>query len=146
MPRHVVEKLAQALSDRQAKSLKGARILLIGLAYKKNIDDTRESPSLKLMELLEARGAEVSYHDPLVPEILPLREHPEFVGRRSVPLDAAGLKNHDAALICADHDGIDYRLIATASPLVVDTRNACARAGLHAANIIKAGPAPQKHG
>src|ERR1700691_5948477 len=138
MPRHVVEKLAQALSDRQAKSLKGARILLIGLAYKKNIDDTRESPSLKLMELLEARGAEVSYHDPLVPEILPLREHPEFVGRRSVPLDAAGLKNHDATLICTDHDGIDYRLIAAASPLVVDTRHACARAGLHGANIIKA--------
>ncbi len=138
MPHHVVEKLVQALNDRQAKSLKGAKILLIGLAYKKNVNDTRESPSLKLMELLEARGAKVSYHDPLVPEILPLREHPEFVGRRSVPLDAAALKTYDAALICTDHDGIDYRLISASCPLVIDTRNAYARIGLHTANIVKA--------
>jgi UDP-N-acetyl-D-glucosamine dehydrogenase len=138
MPYRVVERLAEALSERAGKGLKGARVLLIGIAYKRNIADTRESPSFKLMELLEKRGAEVAYHDPLVPQIPKLREHPDYVGRASVALDRASLAACDAALICTDHDSIDYRALAEHCPLVIDTRNACARAGASGPNIVKA--------
>lgn len=138
MPHYVVERLANALSDRSAKSVKGARILLLGIAYKKNVDDTRESPSFKLIELLEKRGAHIEFHDPLVPQIPNLREHPEFAGRKSIALDAKTVKTFDAALISTDHDGVDYRLLVENCPLVVDTRNACAKAGIVAANIVKA--------
>jgi UDP-N-acetyl-D-glucosamine dehydrogenase len=138
MPRNIVERLAEALSERAGKGLKGARVLLIGVAYKRNVADTRESPAFKLMELLEKRGASVAYHDPLVPEIPKLREHPDYVGRASVALDAANLGAYDAALICTDHDGIDYRALVEQCPLVVDTRNACAQAGVAAPNIVKA--------
>jgi UDP-N-acetyl-D-glucosamine dehydrogenase len=138
MPYRVVGRLAEALSERTGKGLKGARVLLIGIAYKRNIADTRESPAFKLMENLERRGAEVAYHDPLVPEIPKLREHPAYVGRASVALDAPSLAAYDAALICTDHDGIDYRALVEHCPLVVDTRNACARAGIAAPTIVKA--------
>ena len=88
MPHYVVDRLARALDVRGGRGLNGARILVLGVAYKKNIEDTRESPSLRLMELLEARGAAVEFHDPHVPEIPLIREHPGFTGRRSQPLDA----------------------------------------------------------
>jgi len=138
MPHYVVERVAQALSERLTKSVRGANILILGVAYKKNVDDTRESPSFKVMELLEKRGATLSFHDPLVPEIPRLREHPEFGGRRSVALDRASLVQFDAALITTDHDQVDYRLLVEICPLVIDTRNACARAGVKGANIVKA--------
>jgi UDP-N-acetyl-D-glucosamine dehydrogenase len=138
MPHYVVERLALALSERLGKSVRGARILILGVAYKKNVDDTRESPSFKVMELLEKRGAEIAFHDPLVPEIPPLREHPEFGGRKSLPLDRATLKRFDVALIATDHDKVDYRLVAASCPLVIDTRNACGRNGVTANNIVKA--------
>jgi UDP-N-acetyl-D-glucosamine dehydrogenase len=137
MPRHVVDRLATALDQRSGKPMRGARILLIGMAYKKNIDDTRESPSFRLMELLERRGAEVSYHDPYVPILPRVREYPEFAGRHSVELDAGIVKGFDAVLISTDHDKVDYGLLATHSPLVVDTRNACFRAGFTGENIVK---------
>jgi UDP-N-acetyl-D-glucosamine dehydrogenase len=138
MPRYVIERLSSALNERFARSLKGARLLVLGVAYKKNVDDTRESPTLKIMELLEARGASVAYHDPFVPEIPSSREHPEFAGRRSEALTAEAARRFDAALICTDHDEVDYRLLVECCPLVVDTRNACARAGLVAPNVVKA--------
>lgn len=138
MPRHVVDKLAEALSARRGRALKDARILILGITYKKNVDDMRESPALKIMELLERRGARLDFHDPLVPEIPPTREHAEFTGRRSAALDAATLAASDAALICTDHDAIDYALVVDSCPLVLDTRNACARHGLVRENIVKA--------
>jgi UDP-N-acetyl-D-glucosamine dehydrogenase len=138
MPRYVVERLAAELSRQAGKSMRGARILLLGLAYKKNVDDTRESPSYKLMELLETRGAEVSFHDPFVSAIPPMRDYPEFAGRRSVHLDAALLRRFDAALISTDHDNVDYRLVAENCPLVIDSRNACGRAGITGPHIVKA--------
>jgi UDP-N-acetyl-D-glucosamine dehydrogenase len=138
MPRYVVDRLASALNQRSGKGLKGAQVLILGIAYKKNVDDLRESPTLKIMELLEARGARVVYHDPFVPEVPRSREHPEFAGRRSLPLTAATLRESDVALICTDHDGVDYRLVVEHCPLVIDTRNACAHAGVTAANIVKA--------
>ena len=123
-PLHVIEALIEALSRRQKRSINGARILLVGMAYKKNVDDTRESPSLVLFEELERRGAAVSYHDPFVAEIPKTREHAALAGRRSVTLDAATLAGFDAALIATDHDGVDYAALAAAVPLIVDTRNA----------------------
>jgi len=138
MPMRVVARLSQALNDRHAKSLKGAEILLLGVAYKRNVDDTRESPSFKIMEILEARGARVAFHDPYVPSLSTTREYPQFAGRRSVPLDRQSLAAFDAAVICADHDEVDYRLVAEHCPLVVDTRNVCEREGVDLAHVIKA--------
>jgi UDP-N-acetyl-D-glucosamine dehydrogenase len=138
MPRYVVERLQGALDRHAGKGLKGARVLILGVAYKKNVDDPRESPSLKIMELLEAKGARTIYHDPFVPEIQRSREYPELAGRRSVPLDAETARSVDAALICTDHDGVDYHDLVRHCPLVVDTRNACARAGIKADTVVKA--------
>ncbi|MBF0129338.1 MAG: nucleotide sugar dehydrogenase [Alphaproteobacteria bacterium] len=124
MPAYVVDVLAEALGQRFERSLKGSRVLLLGMAYKKNVDDTRESPALKLIELIEKRGAVVDYHDPFVPVVPMTREHPEFAGRRSVPLTAEALSRYHAALICTDHDSVDYAELVRGCPLVVDTRNA----------------------
>jgi UDP-N-acetyl-D-glucosamine dehydrogenase len=138
MPYRVVDRLAEALDRQAGRGLAGASVLVLGLAYKKNVDDMRESPSLKLIELLEARGAEVDYHDPHIPEIPPSRKHGELRGRRSVPLEAERIGASDAVLIATDHDDVDYRLIAQHARLVLDTRNACARLGLVGPTIVKA--------
>jgi UDP-N-acetyl-D-glucosamine dehydrogenase len=138
MPRLVVEKLALALDRQAGRGLNGARILLLGMAYKRNVDDLRESPSLVLTRLLEARGAVVEYHDPHVLEVPRTREHPELAGRRSVAADAAAVARYDAVLVATDHDAVDHAAIARAARLVVDTRNACARAGVTGPHIVKA--------
>ncbi|WP_165191011.1 nucleotide sugar dehydrogenase [Caulobacter soli] len=127
LPRNVIEAVAEALSDRLSIAINGAKILVVGLAYKKNIDDMRESPSLILIDLLQARGAKVSYHDPYLPSIPPTREHPELAGWESTPLTPESLAQFDCALISTDHDNIDYELLLEHLPLVVDTRNAVAR-------------------
>ena len=124
MPRYVVERLARALDERFARGLNGAEILIVGLAYKKNVDDIRESPALTIMELLEARGARLAYHDPYLPVILPSREHGHLAGRRSIALTPAAVALFDAVLIVTDHDGIDYDALVASARLVVDTRNA----------------------
>lgn len=138
MPARVVDKTMAALSEHSGLALKGARTLVVGIAYKKNVDDMRESPALKIMELLERRGAVTSFHDPLVAEIHPTRDHPGFVGRKSTPLTAAVLAATDAAIICTDHDAVDYRLLADHCPLIVDTRNAFASRGIVGGRVIKA--------
>jgi UDP-N-acetyl-D-glucosamine dehydrogenase len=138
MPGRVVDKTMAALSEHRGRALKGARILIVGVAYKKNIDDMRESPALKIMSLLERRGAVTDFHDPFFPEILPSREHPGFTGRHSAPLTAATLAEADAAVICTDHDQLDYRLIADHCPLIIDTRNAFAARGIVASQVVKA--------
>jgi len=127
MPGKVVDELEEALRSGSGKSLKDARILLAGLAYKKNVNDTRESPALVLIELLEERGAKIDYHDPYVPEIPPTREHTALAGRRSVSWTADTIEACDAVLICTDHDDVDYGLLAQHARLIVDTRNAMAR-------------------
>jgi UDP-N-acetyl-D-glucosamine dehydrogenase len=138
MPQRVVDKTVEALSERAGRALKGARILMIGVAYKKNVDDMRESPALTIMELLERRGAVVSFHDPFLAEIPPTREHAAFAGRKSVALSEASVGGFDAAIICTDHDPVDYRLLVAHCPLIIDTRNACARSGLAGDNVVKA--------
>ncbi len=138
MPQHVVDRLADELQKRFAKPLKGARILLLGLAYKKNVDDTRESPAYRLFELIEDAGASVDYYDPHVPAVPNTREHARFAGRRAIAWDASGLSSYDAALICTDHDGVDYEALVRASTLVIDTRNALARITNGRQKIVKA--------
>ena len=138
MPMHVVGRLSDALNSRCQRAMNGAKILLVGLAYKKNVGDVRESPALVLTELIEARGATVDYHDPFVPSIPMTREHAALAGRSSVALTAKTLADYDAVLIVTDHDDVDYSLITKHARLVIDTRNACGRSGLAGPNIVKA--------
>jgi UDP-N-acetyl-D-glucosamine dehydrogenase len=125
MPAYVVGRVAEALNAR-GQAVKGSRILVVGLAYKPNVDDERESPSYVLMEMLKRRGAEVAYYDPHVPVIRPTREHPQWAGTRSVSWDAATLRGFDLALIATNHAGVNYAELAQHVPCIVDTRNAMA--------------------
>ncbi|MDP1966341.1 MAG: nucleotide sugar dehydrogenase [Reyranella sp.] len=138
MPQRVVDRTIEALNEVAGRASKGARVLIMGVAYKKNVEDTRESPAFRIMELLEKRGAAVSFHDPMVAEIPQSREHAEFAGRRSVPLTKDVVAGFDATIICTDHDAVDYRNLVEWSPLVIDTRNVCARQGLTREHVIKA--------
>ena len=138
MPRWVVERLALALDRVGKRGLSGARILLLGLAYKKNVDDMRESPALKLIELLEHRGAKVDYYDSYIPVVPMTREHAELAGRRSIAWDEKAIAAYDAVLIATDHDDVDYAGLARSAKLIVDTRNACGRNGVTANSIVKA--------
>ncbi len=138
MPRHVVGKLEEALSSHCGLALAGAKVLILGLAYKKNVPDMRESPTFKLMELLEKRGATVNFHDPHVPVIMPTREHAEYTGRPSVELSAKVLQSHDVVLVSTDHDGVDYDLVAREAKLIIDTRNRFAKLTHAKAKIVKA--------
>jgi UDP-N-acetyl-D-glucosamine dehydrogenase len=138
MPGYVVERLAAALDAQSGRGLNGAKVLLLGLAYKRNVDDQRESPGLRLIELLEGRGVIVGYHDPWIPEIRPTRDHPQLTGRRSLDLTADMIRLHDAVLVVTDHDSVDYRLVAEHARLAVDTRNVLGRLGLSGPTIVKA--------
>lgn len=124
MPRLVVAKVGHALSLHAKKPVNGSKILLVGMAYKKNVDDMRESPSLILTELLEDSGARVDYHDTYVPVIPQTREHSPLAGRESIKMTAENLAEYDAILISTDHDDVDYQMIGDNASLVIDTRNA----------------------
>jgi UDP-N-acetyl-D-glucosamine dehydrogenase len=125
MPAHVVERVGEALNSAR-KPLKGSRILVLGLAYKPNVDDERESPSYRIMELLSLRGAEVAYYDPHVPVIRPTREHPHWAGTKSVSWDRATIEGFDAVIIATAHASVNYRELADWASCIVDTRNAMA--------------------
>jgi UDP-N-acetyl-D-glucosamine dehydrogenase len=125
MPEHVVDRVAAALNE-LGKPLKGSRVLILGLSYKPDISDDRESPSYRLMDLLDERGAEVAYHDPHVPVIQPSREHGHWAGLASVPWDRETIESHDAIVISTDHSAVDYDRLAEWARLIVDTRNAMA--------------------
>ena len=138
MPSYVVDRLALALDEFTGRGLKGARILIIGVAYKKNISDTRESPSLKLIELLERRGSHVEFYDSYVPMIPPTREHAALAGRKSILLKACAIEEFDVVLISTDHDDVDYAMIGKHARLVIDTRNAFGCRGVAGGNVVKA--------
>ncbi|WP_281433704.1 nucleotide sugar dehydrogenase [Methylosinus sp. H3A] len=138
MPQHVVNELARALDATRGRGLNKSRILVLGVAYKKNVDDIRESPSLRLIELLEARGAEVRFYDPYVNMIPETREHKSLAGRRSEIWDPVQIGGYDAVLIATDHDDVDYAVLASHAKLIVDTRNACRRGGVTSANVVLA--------
>jgi UDP-N-acetyl-D-glucosamine dehydrogenase len=122
MPRYVVSRIADALND-IGKPVRGSKIGILGVAYKKDVDDPRESPSFKLMELLQARGAIVSYHDPHIP-VLPSMRHYEVPRLASEALSADYLASQDCMLIATDHSAYDWDFVVRYARLVVDTRNA----------------------
>ena len=138
MPKMVVQRVSAALDERFKRGINGAKILIVGLAYKKNIDDIRESPSLKLIELFEERGGVTDYLDPFVPVVPPTREHGKLSGRESIVLSEDALQQYDAVVIATDHDGIDYNMLVRSSRLVIDTRNVLARAGITDPRVVKA--------
>ncbi|HXB58881.1 MAG TPA: nucleotide sugar dehydrogenase [Candidatus Acidoferrales bacterium] len=123
MPMYVVNRTAEALNARR-KAVNGSRVLVVGLAYKPNVDDERESPSYTLMELLKERGAEVAYYDPYVPVIRPTREHAHWTGTRSVEWNQKTVESFDATIIATNHQAINYQELAAWSSCIVDTRNA----------------------
>ncbi len=134
MPYHVVDAVASALNQRE-RSLKGARVLVLGVAYKKDVDDLRESPSLKIMELLSKRGAKVDYNDPYFPQLHKMR-HYDFSSMKSVPLNPQTLTAYDCVIIATDHTSYDYSAILDAAKLVVDTRNVTRRLLRHREKIV----------
>ncbi|MFC1692756.1 nucleotide sugar dehydrogenase [Candidatus Latescibacterota bacterium] len=123
MPMYVIQQLMDALNE-HGKALKNASVLLIGVAYKKDVDDLRESPALKLLDMLLVKGAYADYHDPFVPIITKTRKYPDLAGLKSVDLTPETVKNYDAVLITTDHSTIDYDELVQNAQLVVDTRNA----------------------
>lgn len=138
MPKLVIDKLARELDFRTGRGLRGARILILGMSYKKNIGDTRESPSLKLMELLEDRGAHADFYDPHIDIIPNTREHARLAGRKGASWDPEAFSGYDGALIATDHDSVDYKIICERIPLVIDTRNVVARRGIATDNVVRA--------
>jgi UDP-N-acetyl-D-glucosamine dehydrogenase len=137
MPDYVVKRVADALNERR-KSVKGSRILVLGLAYKPNVDDERESPSYVLMEKLQGQGAQVAYYDPYVPIIRPTRDHAHWTGTKSVAWDRPTIAGFDVVLIATNHACVDYGQLADWSPCIVDTRNAMAKVTTRPGQVWKA--------
>jgi UDP-N-acetyl-D-glucosamine dehydrogenase len=135
MPHYVIQRTMEALNNRK-KNLNGAKVLILGLAYKPDIDDVRESPSLELIELLHEKGAKVDYNDPYIPHTHKMREY--NLKMKSKPLSAAMLKRYDVVLISTNHSDYDYKWIVKNSKLVVDTRNACSNVKTGKNKVIKA--------
>jgi len=137
MPEYVVNQAVRALNGRR-KAINGSRILVLGLSYKADVDDDRESPSYVLMDLLKERGAEVAYHDPYVPVIKPTREHPHWAETKSVPWDRETIGKFDLVLIATRHSCLNYQQLAQWCDCVVDTRNAMAGIATQPGQVWKA--------
>jgi UDP-N-acetyl-D-glucosamine dehydrogenase len=136
MPEFVVTKIADALNEK-CKSVKGSKVTLLGMAYKKDVDDARESPSFELMELLVHKGAEVSYNDPYIPRLTPNRRDPNL-NMTSQPLTPEYLRGQDAVVIVTDHSSYDWQAIVDQATLVVDTRNATKNVTRNRDRVIRA--------
>src|SRR6266481_4860722 len=137
MPVHVVERVGEALNSLR-KPVKGSRVLVLGLAYKPNVDDERESPSYVLMDLLSERRAELEYYDPYVPVIKPTREHSHWTGKKSVEWDRASIKHFDLVLIATNHSRVNYHDLADWAHCIVDTRNAMGNVPVARGKVWKA--------
>ena len=137
MPELVVRRVSDALNEK-GKAVKGSRVLILGLAYKPNVDDERESPSYVLMSILSERGAEVEYHDPYVPMIKPTREHSRWAGKKSVDWSRSSIANFDLVLIATNHASVNYQELGDWAQCIVDTRNAMATVRVSAGKIWKA--------
>ena len=132
MPAWVLGKISDAL-NKQGKAIKGSRILVLGIAYKKNVGDMRESPAVELMELLKDRGAEIAYSDPHVPVFPRIRKH--HFNLKSVALAPQTLASYDLVLLATNHDAFDYKMIKQHAKMIVDTRGVYLEPGN---NIVKA--------
>ena len=128
MPEYVVQRTAEALNE-AAKPIKGSKILLMGLAYKANVDDMRESPTFELLDLLSERGAVVDYYDPHIPVIGPTREHANWQGKESIEWNQGEISGYDLVLIATDHKAFNHEELINWAPLIVDTRNAIDKSG-----------------
>jgi UDP-N-acetyl-D-glucosamine dehydrogenase len=137
MPEYVVNRAGEALNA-QKKAINGSKVLIVGLAYKADVDDDRESPSYVLLNLFQQRGAEVAYYDPYVPVIRPTREHPHWAGMKSVAWNKETLGGYDVVLIATKHASVNYRELGEWSRCVVDTRNAMAGIPLKQGQLWKA--------
>jgi UDP-N-acetyl-D-glucosamine dehydrogenase len=137
MPEYVVRRVADALIIRN-KAVKGSRVLILGLAYKPNVDDERESPSYVLMDLLSERGAELEYYDPYVPVIKPTREHSHWAGKKSVEWDRVTIESFDLVVIATNHSCVNYQDLADWAHCIVDTRNAMSGTHVRSGKVWKA--------
>ena len=137
MPEYVIHRVADALNERK-KSVKGSSVLILGLAYKPNVDDERESPSYILMESLKARGASVAYYDPYVPIIRPTREHAHWTGTKSVEWNRETVSSYDLVLIATNHASVNYKELADWAGSIVDTRNAMSGIATQPGQVWKA--------
>jgi UDP-N-acetyl-D-glucosamine dehydrogenase len=137
MPEYVVSRVAEALNAKK-KSVRSSKILLLGLAYKANVDDMRESPTFVLMDLFKARGASVAYYDPYLPVIKPTREHGHWTGKKSVKWNKKIISSYDLVLISTAHNSVNYEELAQWSSCIVDTRNAMAKIKTKSGQVWKA--------
>ena len=137
MPTYVVHRVADALNERR-KAIKGSSVLVLGLAYKPNVDDERESPSYVLMEMLKERGASVAYYDPYVPVIKPTREHAHWAGTKSVAWNKQTITSFDVVLIATNHACVNYQELADWTECILDTRNAMSGIGTLPGQVWKA--------
>ena len=137
MPEYVVHRVADALNTRN-KAVKGSRVLILGLAYKPNVDDERESPSYVLMDLLSQRGAELEYYDPYVPMIKSTREHSHWAGKKSIEWGRATIESFDLVLIATNHSCVHYQDLADWARCIVDTRNAMSGTHVRSGKVWKA--------
>lgn len=138
MPNYVVARLREVLDREAGIGLTRARVLIMGIAYKKNVSDMRESPSVRLMSLIQQAGASVHFHDPHVPQIPKMREYPHLLGHESRPFEDIRAEDFDAILISTDHDAVDYAALVDLGLPIVDTRNAIARRNLPMTTVTKA--------
>ena len=137
MPEYVVQRTMTALNSR-GKAVKGSRVLLLGLAYKANVDDMRESPTFVLMDLFSELGAEVTFHDPYIPIIGPTREHMAWSGKESLPWTPENLAAQDVVVIATHHAAFDLTALAAHADLIIDTRNAMVATPTRPGQVVKA--------
>lgn len=129
MPRYVIQRTMEALNAR-SKAVKGSKVLILGLAYKENVDDMRESPSFELLDGFQALGADVAYYDPHIPQIMPTREHADWTGKTSVKWTRETIESYDCVIIATHHKVVDLKELAQWASLIVDTRNAFAKSAI----------------
>jgi len=137
MPKYVVQRTMEALNGRK-KAMNGSKVLVLGLAYKADVDDMRESPTFELMDLYSAQGAEVDYYDPHLPEIMPTREHANRTGKKSVAWSEEIISKYDVVVISTNHKAVNLQELAEWSDLIVDTRNAMKDIERSKAVVVKA--------
>ena len=137
MPEYVVRRTMEALNSR-GKSVKGSRILLLGLAYKANVDDMRESPTFELMDRFQSLGASVQYHDPHIPVVGPTREHMNWAGKASLDWSPENLASQDCIVIATHHAAFDLTELSEHADLIIDTRNAMANVESKVGQVVKA--------